>query len=193
MSNLIFWLSWPVYLVLSALYSFYRVLIVLSKPGVNLFLAYTCHVAAFGLHWRLVGWPEIDPSGSPELWYSHVAEWLTLDRAEMGIWFHPMVGLLIAALGFLVFPANSLRGVLGIGIVFAKPLPPVRKAKPPKFKVKAQRASVVVQAKALSIFPWHRPRAPQLPDELRRLLSANSSEVNAGCSSETRSGLYSTA
>ena len=192
MGNLLFWLSWPVYLLMSALYTFYRVLIVLSKPGVKLFLAYTCHAAAFVLHWRLVGWPELDPSGSPEMLYSNVADWLTLDRAEMGIWFNPMVGLLIAALGFLAFPANSLRAVLGIGIVFAKPLPPVRKAKPPKFKVKAQRASVVVQAKAMSIFPWSRPRAPQLPNELRRLLSSERSEIGGGYSSETRSGLYST-
>ena len=156
-----FWylIRWPFYLLGCLFHGIYRVTVFFSKPGAPLLMAYLCHALVLWLHVYHQGWPSYPQPFEAVAWYNLSVDWISLDREALGMVFWPMVTLLIASMIFMVFPHNELRAGLGLFPAMAKPLPPRRRIAAPKFKIKAQRARVIVRKKrtpSLALFAQNR-------------------------------------
>ena len=189
MADIWYLIRWPFFLLGCFFHGVYRVTVFFSKPGAPLLMAYLCHALVLWLHVHHQGWPSYPHPFEAVVWYNLTVDWISLDRSALGLMFYPMVALLISSIVFMLLPHQMLRAGLALFPAMPKPLPPRRRIRAPEFKIKAQRAKVVVRRKRSPLFrlPAFRPKV--LPEAVRMLLKEEDDKSYTIAMSKTRSGL----
>lgn len=171
LADMWFLVRWPFYLLARIFHAIYQFSVFLSKPGAALLLAFLFHGIVIMLHYQHKGLPEYTLIQQPQEWYDLTVDWISYDRSDRAGWFFVEIPLLVLALGLQILPWDWLRNLLGLFPAKSRPLPPMRRMRAPKFKVKTVKTKLSIRKRRRYFLRWPYSLKRQLPKEVRGILS----------------------